>query len=259
MARSTAPDNFDPLFSYGSSEQGPQHWFVAFFSSSLIYILVAVAVVTIGTATKKIIQEQKVDLTFVETVVKEPPPPPPPVVEEKPKPAPAAAPVIPKDMKVRKLDAPPPAKELVAPKALPLDKPKEADPSQDKGVAVYGDMKGPGDAAGLEGGSEGGVVGGHVGAIELPEDADPPMPAKDNVPPPYPEVARAGGQTDTVILKVVILANGKVGEVQVMRGAEPFASAAVTAVKKWTYEPAKYKGQPITVYRIIRIPFKLTV
>jgi len=159
MARSTAPDNFDPLFSYGSSEQGPQHWFVAFFSSSLIYILVAVAVVTIGTATKKIIQEQKVDLTFVETVVKEPPPPPPPVVEEKPKPAPAAAPVIPKDMKVRKLDAPPPPKELVEPKQMPEAAPKEADPSQDKGIALYGDA-GQGDPAGLEGGMVGGVAGG---------------------------------------------------------------------------------------------------
>jgi periplasmic protein TonB len=260
MAR-TASDNFDPLFAYGESQQGPQHWFAAFFSSSLLYVLVGVAVVTIGTATKQIIQEKKVDLTFVETVVKEPPPPPPPapIVEDKPKPPPAAAPVIPKNMKVRKLDAPPPPKELVAPKEMPLEKPKEADPSQDKGVAVYGDLKGPGDAAGLEGGMEGGVVGGHVGAIELPEDADPPKPADANAPPPYPEVARANGKTDTVILKVVILASGNVGEVQVMRGDEPFASAAVAAVKKWHYDPARYKGQAITVYRIIRIPFKLTV
>src|SRR5262245_42936722 len=135
MPQSAAPDNFDPLFSYGTSEQGPQRWLAAALSSSLIYVLVAVAAVTIGTATKQIIQEKKVDITFVETVVKEPPPPPPPpVVEEKPKPAPAAAPVIPKDMKIRKLDAPPPPKELVAPKQLPLEKPKEADPSQDKGV-----------------------------------------------------------------------------------------------------------------------------
>jgi AhpD family alkylhydroperoxidase len=35
--------------------------------------------------------------------------------------------------------------------------------------------------------------------------------------------------------------------------------SAVKAVKQWKYEPAKYKGQPITVYRIIQIPFKLNV
>lgn len=260
MADGKTPDTFDPLFSYGASEQGPQHWLAALFSSSLVYVLVAIGVLTIGTATKHIIQEKKVDVTFVETVVKEPPPPPPPpVVEDKPKPPPAAAPVIPKDMKVRKLDAPPLPKELVAPKAMPKEAPKEVDASLDKGVAVYGDMKGPGDAAGLEGGMEGGVVGGHVGAIELPENADPPLPAKNNAPPAYPEVARASGKTDTVILRIIVLANGDVGDVQVMRGEEPFASAAVATVKKWHYEPAKYKGQPITVFHIIRIPFKLTV
>ena len=254
------PDQFDPLFSYGESEHGAQHWLAAAFSSSVVYVLLAIAAVTIGTATKQIIREKQVDVKFVETVVKEePPPPPPPVVKEEAKPPPAAAPVIPKNLKVRKLDAPPPPKELVAPKDMPLEKPKEADPSQDKGVAVYGDLKGPGDAAGLEGGREGGVVGGHVGAIELPEDADPPTAAKSNAPPPFPEIARASGKTDTVILKIVVLANGSVGDVQVMRGDEPFASAAVAAVKQWHYEPARYKGQPITVYHIIRIPFKLTV
>jgi len=46
--------------------------------------------------------------------------------------------------------------------------------------------------------------------------------------------------------------------VQVMRGEEPFASAAIAAVKKWKYEPARHEGQPITVYRIVQIPFKLT-
>jgi outer membrane biosynthesis protein TonB len=47
-------------------------------------------------------------------------------------------------------------------------------------------------------------------------------------------------------------------DVQVMRGEEPFVSAAVATVKSWKYEPARYKGQAITVYRIIQIPFKLT-
>ena len=62
-----------------------------------------------------------------------------------------------------------------------------------------------------------------------------------------------------VILKVVITRRRQRRRRQVMRGEEPFVSAAVQAVKKWKYEPARYKGQPITVYRIIQIPFKLTV
>ncbi len=35
-------------------------------------------------------------------------------------------------------------------------------------------------------------------------------------------------------------------------------SAALGTVKHWKYAPARYKGQPIAVYRIIQIPFKLT-
>ncbi len=75
--------------------------------------------------------------------------------------------------------------------------------------------------------------------------------------PAYPQEARAAGKTGTVVLKVVILADGRVADVQVMRGDEPFVSEAVRAVKNWRYEPARYKGHPITVYRIIQIPFKL--
>jgi TonB family protein len=108
--------------------------------------------------------------------------------------------------------------------------------------------------------AQGGVVGGQVGgAIALPEDASPPVPSKGNAIPPYPQEARAAGRTGTVVLKVVILADGSVADVQVIRGEEPFVTAAVQAVKNWKYEPARFKGQPITVYRIIQLPFKLTV
>jgi protein TonB len=244
---------------YGQDDESPRSWAQALVASGVIYVALAAAAVVIGSAAKQIIQEKPVDVTFVEKVAIEepPPPPPPPVVEDKPKPPPpAAAPVIPKDMKVVKLDKPPPVKALVAPKEMPLEKPKEADPSQDKGIAVYGEP-GNGDPAGLEGGMAGGVAGGSAGAIALPEDADPPVPADGNPKPDYPQTARAEGKTGTVVLKVTILASGVVADVQVMRGEEPFVSAAVAAVKKWKYEPARVRGQAITVYRIIQIPFKL--
>jgi protein TonB len=231
-------------------------WLVALGASSAVYVALA-AIIVLGSAAK-VAQQNGVDITFVEKVAKPEPPPPPPVAEIKPAPPPAAAPVVPKDMKVRKLDAPPPRKELVAPKEMPQTVPQEADPSQDKGVAVYGDP-GDGDPAGLEGGSKNGVAGGQVGAIALPEDAEPPLPTKSNVLPAYPQEARATGKTGTVILKVTILADGRVADVQVMRGDEPFASAAVAAVKTWRYQPARYKGLPITVYQMIQIPFKLNV
>jgi len=238
---------------YTGHEGPPRDWFASAAASIGIYALLGVVVVVLGSATEHVIRERKVDLTFVEKVVQEPPPPPP-VVEAKPAPPPVAAPVVRPDQKIRKLDKPPPPKELVAPKDMPTAVPKEADASEDKGVAVYGEGKG--DPAGLEGGTAGTVAG--AGAVPLPEDADPPLPADANRKPDYPQEARASGRQGLVVLKVVIRADGTVGGVEVLRGEEPFVSSAVKAVKGWHYTPARYKGQAITVYRIIQIPFKLT-
>jgi protein TonB len=245
---------------YGRQQTGPREWTASFAASATIYVALAVLAVTLGSAAKKVAKAVAVDVKFVEKVVNEPPPPPPqPVVDLKPQAPAAAAPVVRPDQKIRHLDKPPPPKEMVAPKAMPENAPREADPSEDKGVAVYGE-DGKGDPAGLEGGvTQGGVVGGQVGgAIALPEDAIAPMPAKTNAIPPYPQEARAAGRTGMVILKLIILADGSVGNVQVLRGDEPFVSAALSTVKQWKYEPARYKGQAISVYRIVQIPFKLT-
>ena len=241
---------------YEAPQQSASQWLASLGASSAIYFGLVILAVAIGSVTKEIVREKATEVTFVEKVIQEPPPPPPAPIEVKREPPPAAAPVVRPDQKIRKLDTPPPPKELVAPKDMPQDKPAEADPSQDKGVAVYGD--GQGDPAGLEGGTAGGVAGGRVGAIALPEDAVAPAPDEANRVPPYPQEARAEGRTGTVILKVVIRADGVVTDVQVMRGDEPFVTAAVNTVKSWKYQPARFKGQAITVYRIIQIPFKLT-
>jgi len=245
-----------PAFgSYLRDRVTPRDWRASFLASSAIYGMLAVLVVMLGSTARKVASKLAVDVKFVERVVNEPPPPP--VAEVKPQAPAAMAPVVRPDQKVRRLDKPPPPKEMVAPKAMPQEAPREADPSEDKGVAVFGEGKG--DAAGLEGGvAQGGTLGGQVGgAIALPEDAVPPAPASSNTVPTYPQEARASGKTGTVVLKVVILADGTVANVQVLRGDEPFVSSAVEAVKHWRYEPARYKGQAIAVYRIIQIPFKL--
>jgi len=255
------PERFEAFSLYGAHAEEPTHWLAALFGSSVIYVLIGIAAVTVGTAARRIIVEKEVEVKFVEEVAKpeSPPPPPPKPIEVKPPPAvapPAAAPLVPKDMKVQKLEAPPPAKELVAPEEMPLQAPAEADPSLDKGIAVYGD--GMGDVAGLEGGIGGGAAGGVAGLMRVPEEADPAVPSKANRPPVFPELARKNKDTDTVVLRVLILSTGAVSEVTVLSGKEPFAGAAVNAVKKWRYRPARFNGDPITTFRIIRIPFKLT-
>ena len=208
------------------------------------------------------VAQKMVDVTFVEKMVKPEPPPPPslPKPDVKPRPpAAAAAPVVPPHLTVRRLDKPPPPKPMVAPRRIQKEPPPEADPREDKGVAVLGD-EGKQDPAGLEGGTtQGGVVGGIAGgAIELPDDAIPPRPKSSNAIPPYPQDARADGRTGVVVLEIVVLADGSVDKVRVVRGDEPFASTAVNTVKTWKYEPARFKGQPISVFKTFQVTFKLT-
>jgi protein TonB len=260
MEMGTAAGALRPFAGYGDDE-GRRRWGASLATSSAIYLALGVLAFVLGGRQVARVAEKVVDVTFVNKIAEPPPPPPPaPVMPEvKPQAPAAAAPIVRPDQKVRHLDKPPPPKELVAPKEMPKQAPAETDASKDKGVAVYGDEN-TGDAAGLEGGvTKGGVVGGQVGgAIEMPEDGTPPLPEKSNPIPTYPQEARAAGKTATVILKAVILADGSVTKVQVMRGEEPFVSAALAAVKTWKYAPARYKGQPIAVYQIIQIPFRLT-
>ncbi len=232
---------------YGATDRMPRQWITAFFTSALIYVGLGVAATVIGVGTRKLGPSEKpVDVKFVEQIVKEEPPPPP-----EPKPIEAAKPpppAVPKGMQVRKVEKPPP-QELVAPREMPKEAPAEADPSQDKGIAVWEP-----DPAELESGVRGKTE-------EITEQLDGVVraqPSKDNQPPPYPKAARNAGKTASVALKIRITTGGRVEQVQVMEGEEPFVSAAVDAVKKWRYQPARYQGKPISVYRVIKIAFKLT-
>src|SRR4029453_10257931 len=107
--------------------------------------LAIAGIALLGAVEERLIEHEPVaEVTFVEKVVQPPPPPPPPIamrkaVEAKPVVPAAAAPVIRPEQKVRKLEKPPPPKQLVAPRQMPKQKPKEADPSEDSGIAVLGE------------------------------------------------------------------------------------------------------------------------
>jgi len=113
------------------------------------------------------------------------------------------------------------------------------------------------DASELEGGMR--TTGGKREEItEQMQGVARAKPSKNNEPPAYPKAARNAGKTDSVVLKVRITTSGHVEDIQVVEGEEPFVLAAIEAVKKWRYQPARYQGKPISVYRIIKIAFKLT-
>ena len=259
MATSFTSDD-NPFGSYGHGVTTRGSWASSLAASGTIYVLIGLVLAS-GMATKTYIERKKpVQVKFVEKVVKPPPPvaPPPKPVEAKPiepkvlptkQQAPAA--VVPKDMKVRKLDKPPPPKELVAPKDMPLEAAPEADASQDQGIAVYGD--GPGDAAGLEGGS-GGIPGGIV------PNPDKRAVAAVRPEPPYPPSALSEGREGSVLLRCIVLANGKTHSCEVVDGDGEFATVAADTVRaRWEWTPAELKGRAVNVIQSVVVNFKIQV
>jgi protein TonB len=154
---------------------------------------------------------------------------------------------------------------MVAPKEVP----QVAAPASDTAVAavavaVGGTGDGSGDAVGSgtardDDESAAPVIAkaGSSGPVNLPEDAEPPEPDEGNAQPEYPESARATGQEAKVVLKIVVEQDGRVGRVQVLKGEEPFVSAALGVVKGWHYTPATLEGAPIAVFKIVNITFSL--
>lgn len=83
-----------------------------------------------------------------------------------------------------------------------------------------------------------------------------------NPPPRYPEEARQAGQEGVVLLRVAISASGKAEEVVVYRGSgfSVLDEAAVRAVSKWRFRPAKVAGGiPVASSAEIPVRFQLNM
>ncbi|HET9451713.1 MAG TPA: TonB family protein [Aggregicoccus sp.] len=195
---------------------------------------------------RTVIEEKKTEVVF-----RPPPPPPPPVVKPAPEPPkPLPRPKVQPKPQVAAAPAP-----LTAPKEVPLEKPPEADLAHAVAAAPIA-VGGTGRLV------PGGTATGSADAVRarpmnLPENAQPPRELSSNASPDFPADARRRGQEGMVILKIVVDADGRVSAVKVMRGDEPFVAEAVRAVKSWRYEPARLDGQAISVFRIVKIPFRL--
>jgi TonB family protein len=92
----------------------------------------------------------------------------------------------------------------------------------------------------------------------LPDGAEPPI-LVTRVDARYPEAARRMNLSGDVILRVVVEANGTVGRIDVLTpGPAGMTEAAGDAVRRWTFRPARVAGQPVAVWKIVRIHFSRT-
>ena len=77
--------------------------------------------------------------------------------------------------------------------------------------------------------------------------------------PRYPGSARRAGREGVVTVRVLVGADGNAASVTVRQrsGREDFDDAAVQAVKKWRFSPARRGKEPVASFHDVRIRFRL--
>ena len=83
--------------------------------------------------------------------------------------------------------------------------------------------------------------------------------ATRKVDPAYPLELMRQNVSGTVILHAVILADGTVGTVRVLRSVDDrLDQFASDAIAKWQFQPAMKNGSPVAVEATFWIPFRPT-
>ncbi len=205
------------------------------------------------------------------------PPPPPPALG--PAPAPAArkterrvsssGPAVVIRQEAPAPVSPAPQPELIAPTAVPEGIAKIIDAEPGSG-GVIGGLPG-GVVGGRPGGTAGGVLGGIIGGTgDAPAPAPPKGPVRVGgdvrqpkivkiVEPKYPPEARRARIEGIVVVEATVTEEGTVDKVKVISGHPMLASAAVTAVQNWRYEPTLLNGEPVAVILTAKVNFQLAV
>lgn len=171
-------------------------------------------------------------------------------------PAAAKAPPAPRAVPVPDRDAPPSPKQT--PESVSQTAVLAADAAPSTGAAQ-------GDGLGGSGGGSGGGQGTGRGASAGPGTGQGGL-AVDRMPAPlrtvkprYPMAARRAGQEGQVLLRLFVDAEGRVGQVAVLK-AEPegvFEEAATEAVRKWRFSPAMNRGAAVGMWLTLPVRFAL--
>jgi len=91
----------------------------------------------------------------------------------------------------------------------------------------------------------------------IPYD-DPPQPLS-NIRPVYPEIAQEAGIEGTVVVQVFIDKKGRVKDTLILKGIPNTGldEAAVTAIRKTRFRPAKQRERAVGVWISIPVNFRL--
>jgi protein TonB len=81
----------------------------------------------------------------------------------------------------------------------------------------------------------------------------------NNPAPDYPPLSRRLGEEGRVLMKVLVSVDGSASEVALENssGSDRLDKAAISAVKRWRFIPAKRNNQPFSAYVLVPIKFSL--
>lgn len=186
-----------------------------------------------------------------------PKPKPEPKPKPKPKPKPEPAPKPEPKPQPPPVEAPPSEKAISAPPEdvveeipEPAESPSEeiAEPAE----SAAEDAPPPSSPAPADETSE------TAGAPVVPPRVD--AQRMNNPAPAYPRQSRRLREEGTVVLELLILEDGTVGEakVETSSGYSRLDDTALTAVKRWRYVPATRAGKPIAYTYLQPVVFSLT-
>ena len=97
----------------------------------------------------------------------------------------------------------------------------------------------------------------HEGMLIALEDADTPPRIAKIVKPSYPPLALQARIGGIVVLRVLVSERGAPLTIEVVRGAAGgLTEAAVDAVRKWSFDPARKGGLAMRTWMTIPIPFE---
>ncbi len=95
-------------------------------------------------------------------------------------------------------------------------------------------------------------------AISASASGVTPPVARETASPVYPELARRAHVEGVVVLEAIIGTDGSVRDARILRSASPLLeAAALEAVRRWRYEPARIGARPVSVYLSVVVTFAL--
>lgn len=148
-----------------------------------------------------------------------------------------------------------PEKPKPKPKPKPQPKQSKTPPPNpalaDLGVGISGiDFGGAGFAGDANMQVDDSLLGDTSNAVMTSDTVDQKPRALSRPTLEYPARAMAKRLEGFVMLSILIDEEGNVAEVQVIEADPPdtFEEAAISNIKKWKFEPARYQGKPVSIW-----------